>query len=65
MCKTNLVLEMLQSNMTCISLFTISVFTFGFGGAGLYADAASVLMLLDCVVGTAVFYGHNHREIKE
>lgn len=65
MTKTNLVFEMLQSNMTCIALFTISAFTFGIGGVGIYADAGAVLMLLDCVLGVAVFYGHNHKEIKE
>lgn len=55
---------MLQSNMTCIALVTVCFFT---GQAklaqGALATIATLVLLGDAILGTALFYAHNKNEI--
>lgn len=62
--KINLAIQMLQSNVSCIALVTVSLCTGqATGAAALFATASTIVMLADAILGTAIFYAHNRDEI--
>jgi len=55
---------MLQSNVSCIALVTISLCTGqAKGEETLFATISTIVMLTDAILGTAIFFAHNKDEI--
>jgi hypothetical protein len=61
--KTSIAVNMAQSNFVCLSLAIIGVFSLFKGGVGMMTALSCVIIVLDAILGTALFVSHNEEEI--
>lgn len=61
--KTSIAVNMVQSNFVCLSLAVMAIFTFFTGGMGFATALSSVIIILDAILGAAMFVHHNQEDI--
>jgi len=62
---TVLALRMVQSNMTCVALAICGCVMALNGSVGFYAVAASLLLIIDAVLGAGIYVALNEKEISQ
>lgn len=60
--KTGLAMNMVQSNFVCLGLAVLGVFTL-IGTASIFTKISCALLILDALLGAAIFTNHNQEDI--